>query len=95
MPTHKGYMFATAVRAFTLIAAVSLMAVPPARAAVQLEVGLWQDVETGKDNDKMTKPEVHATCMSSQEARNPVKTSRRTPRARNATSTTSRRAATQ
>ena len=56
-----------------VIAAIDAVGALPAR-AVQLEPGLWQDVETGKDNGKTTKPEVHTTCMSPEEARDPVKT---------------------
>jgi len=63
----------TFARVLALIAAIGAMAAPPAH-AVQLEPGLWQDVETGKDNGKMSKPEVHTTCMSPEEARDPVKT---------------------
>ena len=63
----------TFARVLALIAAIGAMAAPPAH-AVQLEPGLWQDVETGKDNGKMSKPGVHTTCMSPEEARDPVKT---------------------
>ena len=62
----------TSARAFTLIAAVGAIAAPAH--AIQLKPGLWQDVETGMDNGKMSKPEVHRTCMSAEEARGPVKT---------------------
>jgi len=66
-------MLTTFAQAFIVIAAIGTLAAPPAH-AVQLEPGLWQDVETGKDNGKMSKPEVHTTCMSPEEARDPVKT---------------------
>jgi hypothetical protein len=66
-------MLTTFAQAFIVIAAIGTLAAPPAH-AVQLEPGLWQDVETGKDNGKTTKPEVHTTCMSPEEARDPVKT---------------------
>jgi hypothetical protein len=67
-------MLVTLARAVALIAAVVVFAALRAHAAVQLEPGLWQDVETGKNNGKTTKPEVHTTCMSPEEARDPVKT---------------------
>jgi hypothetical protein len=63
----------TFARALTLVAALGATAASPAR-AVQLEPGLWQDVETGKDNGQTAKPEVHTTCLSPEEARDPVKT---------------------
>src|SRR6185437_4334609 len=66
-------MLTTFAQAFIVIASIGTLAAPPAH-AVQLEPGLWQDVETGKDNGKMSKPEVHTTCMSPEEARDPVKT---------------------
>ncbi|HET6493508.1 MAG TPA: DUF3617 family protein [Burkholderiales bacterium] len=57
-----------------MLAAASLTAVLPARAAVQLEPGLWQDTETDLENGKPAKPEVHTNCMSQEEARDPLKT---------------------
>jgi hypothetical protein len=60
------------VGAFMLLA-FGLAAALPAR-AVQLEPGLWQDTETGKDDGAATKPEVHTSCLSPEEARDPVKT---------------------
>ena len=56
-----------------LTAVIGLIALLPARAA-QLEPGLWQDTETGLDNGNTTKPEVHTTCMSPEEVRDPIKT---------------------
>ena len=58
----------------TLIAAVSLMAVLPARAAHELDPGLWQLTETGLADGKPAKPEVSSDCLSPEEARDPVKT---------------------
>jgi hypothetical protein len=67
-------MFRKSICAATFVLAASLMAALPARAAVQLEPGLWQDVEIAKDNGKTAKPEVHTTCLSPEEARDPIKT---------------------
>lgn len=53
---------------------VAFAATLPARAAVQLEPGLWQDTETGLQNGKPAKPEVSTDCLSAEEARDPVKT---------------------
>jgi hypothetical protein len=60
------------VSAFLLLT-LALIAALPAR-AMQLEPGLWQDTETGKDNGAAAKPEVHTSCLSPEEARDPVKT---------------------
>lgn len=45
----------------------------PARAAIQLEPGLWQDTETGEEDGKPVKAEVSTDCMSPEEAKDPVK----------------------
>jgi hypothetical protein len=61
-------------RVLALIVAIGVTVALPARAAIQLDPGLWQDTETGQDNGKPTKPEVHTTCLSPEAARDPVKT---------------------
>lgn len=58
----------------TLVVAAGLMAALPARAAIELERGLWQDTETGMENGQPAKTEVSTNCLSAEEARNPVKT---------------------
>jgi hypothetical protein len=47
---------------------------PPARAAFELEPGLWQDTETGTENGQPAKPEVTTDCMTAEEAKDPIKT---------------------
>lgn len=46
----------------------------PARAAHELEPGLWQLTETGTENGKPAKPEVSSDCLSPEDARDPIKT---------------------
>lgn len=60
------------LRTAACVAAVWLFAVP-AFAAVELEPGLWQDTESGTENGKPAKTEVSTTCLSPEEAKNPVK----------------------
>ena len=66
-----------AVRSARLAAALSMMgflaAAPAAHAAIELEPGLWQDTETGTENGKRTEPEVSTDCMTSEDAKDPVK----------------------
>jgi len=45
----------------------------PARAAIQLEPGNWQDTETGEEDGKAVPPQVTTDCMSPEEALDPVK----------------------
>jgi hypothetical protein len=45
----------------------------PARAAIELEPGQWQDTESGTEDGKPVKPEVTSDCMSPEEAKDPVK----------------------
>lgn len=68
-------MFTLSSRATpSLIAAVSLLVALPARAAYELEPGLWQLTETGTENGQPAKPEVSSDCLSPEDARDPVKT---------------------
>lgn len=65
-------MFNAICRALVLpAAAVTLVAVLPARAAHELEPGLWQFTETSVAGGK---PEVSTDCLSPEDARDPVKT---------------------
>jgi restriction system protein len=50
-----------------------MLAASPARAAIELEPGMWQDSETGEENGQPTKPEVTSDCMTPEEAKDPVK----------------------
>jgi hypothetical protein len=45
----------------------------PARAAIQLEPGNWQDTETGEEDGKAVPPQVSTDCMTPEEAIDPVK----------------------
>jgi hypothetical protein len=57
-----------------LVAAVSMVAALPARAARELEPGLWQLTEAGAENGQPAKPEVSTDCLSPEDARDPVRT---------------------
>lgn len=54
------------------LAALCMFALP-ARAAIQLEPGEWQDTETGTENGQPAKTEVTTDCMTAQDAKDPVK----------------------
>jgi len=58
---------------FAAAAASLLMLATPARAAIELEPGQWQDTETGDEDGKPVKPEVTSDCMTPEEAKDPVK----------------------
>lgn len=45
----------------------------PARAAIQLEPGNWQDTEIGEEDGKPVAPQVTTDCMTAEEANDPVK----------------------
>jgi hypothetical protein len=59
--------------ACTLLASASLLAPLPARAEVELEPGLWQEVETSIENDQPAKVETTSRCMTAEEASQPSK----------------------
>lgn len=46
---------------------------PASASAIELEPGLWQDTETGTENGQPVKGEVSTTCLSAEEAKNPIK----------------------
>ena len=54
---------------FCALAAV-LSAVLPARAANEIQPGLWQDTDTGTANDKPMPPRVSTNCITPEEAKN-------------------------
>ncbi len=56
-----------------IVAIIVLFTVHPARAAIELEPGMWQDTETGEEDGKPAKPEVTSDCMTPEEAKDPVK----------------------
>jgi len=66
MPTRRQIAACT-----LLLAALAFAA--PARAAIELDPGQWQDTETGTENGKPAKPEVTTECMEPEEAKDPVK----------------------
>ena len=49
------------------------LAAQPARAAIELTPGTWQDTETGEENGKPVPPQVTTDCMTPEEATDPVK----------------------
>ena len=59
-------------RLFVVAAFVGLLSAP-ARAAIELEPGLWQDTETGTENGHPAKAEVTTDCMTPEDAKDPVK----------------------
>jgi len=58
---------------FGLVVAASLLAAHPARAAIELDPGMWQDTEAGEEDGKPVKPAVTSDCMTPEEAKDPVK----------------------
>ena len=56
------------------VAGLLMMLIAPARAAHELDPGLWQLTETGSENGNPVKPEVSTDCLSPEDARDPVKT---------------------
>jgi hypothetical protein len=59
--------------AYALFVIGFLLAAPAARAEVQLQPGLWQETETGSENNQPAKSETSPRCMTAEEARQPNK----------------------
>jgi hypothetical protein len=55
------------------ISAGCLSASVSARAEVQLQPGLWQETETGSENNQPAKIETTTRCMTAEEAKQPSK----------------------
>ena len=60
------YFRATAALAILTAAATSV-------AAFEFEPGAWKEIETGTENGRPVEPAVNTSCMSDDEAKNPVK----------------------
>lgn len=58
---------------FGVVVAAGLLAAAPARAAIELDPGEWQDTETGTENGQPAKPEVTTDCIKPEDAKDPVK----------------------
>jgi hypothetical protein len=52
---------------------VGAMIANPARAANEIQPGLWQDTETGDVNGKQTPPKVSTDCVKPEDAKDPAK----------------------
>lgn len=64
---------------FQLVAAAFVLALAtPAHAAIELDLGQWQDTETGEEDGKPVKPEITTDCVSAEEAKEPLKALRAT-----------------
>jgi len=50
-----------------------LVAAFPARAEIALQPGLWQETETGSENNQPAKSETSTRCMTAEEAKQPSK----------------------
>jgi hypothetical protein len=61
------------LKACFIFAATCLLAVTTARAEVQLQPGLWQETETGSENNQPVKVETSTRCMTAEEALQPGK----------------------
>ena len=60
------------VSALALLGGLCLLALP-ARAAISLEPGEWQDTETGTEDGQPVKPEITTMCMTADDAKDVVK----------------------
>ena len=49
------------------------MATLPARAAIQLQPGLWEMNQSGTENGEATVPRLGTYCMSPEDGKNPIK----------------------
>ncbi len=58
---------------YGLLLSAGLVAALPARAAFEFQPGQWQETETGEENGKQVPPETSTSCMTPEEAKDPVK----------------------
>ena len=55
------------------VLSAAVFAAQPARAAIELTPGAWQDTETGEENGKPVPPQITTDCMTPEAARDPAK----------------------
>ena len=55
------------------VASALLALATPAYAAINLQPGEWQETETGTEDGKPVRAEVNSSCMTPEEAKDPVK----------------------
>lgn len=58
---------------FGFLIFVALVAAPLPAAAFEFRPGQWQDTETGTENGKPVPPETTTSCMTPEEAKDPLK----------------------
>ncbi len=63
----------TSFRAATFGFFATCLIALPARAAFEFQPGQWQETETGEENGKPVPPETTSSCMTPEEAKDPVK----------------------
>jgi hypothetical protein len=56
-----------------LLGALFLLAASPARAAIKLDPGAWQQVESGSEDGKPAEPVTYTDCLTPQQAKDPIK----------------------
>jgi len=61
---------ALAVLSLTLVAPIVTSS--PSR-AIELQPGLWQETEVGSENGKPASPKAEMTCMTPEDAKNPLR----------------------
>ena len=60
-------------RIVAVLFAVCVFAAHPARAANEIQPGLWQDTETSEINGKAQPPKVSTDCLKPEDAKDPAK----------------------
>jgi hypothetical protein len=59
------------ISAFVVL--VGFVAAPLSASAIELQPGTWQDSETGTENGKPVQPKTETSCMTPEEAKDPLK----------------------
>jgi len=61
------------IATFGALLGAILFAASPARAAIKLEPGAWQQVESGTEDGKQAEPVTYTDCLTPAQAQDPVK----------------------
>ena len=58
---------------FTVLCLFGVVALPLVASAIELRPGTWQEIETGTENGKPVPAETSTSCMTPEEAKDPLK----------------------
>ena len=66
-------MMKSRIAVLGILATAAIVAAPLPASAIELQPGQWQEIETGTENGKPVPAETTSSCMTPEEAKDPLK----------------------